>query len=157
MLSIGCGYNYRFNERTNGGRKQEALRAWPWVIKRNSAGSPPPAVQGGGAHHPPRQCGTKCQQQPTWPVVGLIVMMDLWKEKDREDKEEQNVGRGWRWHVGPLRVINVGFQIFSCCNARAFVLVMINCNCFNDWDYSLIVFNEVSDPYWVCEWIVTLA
>ena len=24
---------------------------------------------------------------------------------------------------------------------------MINCNCFNDWDYSLLVFNEVSDSY----------
>ena len=25
--------------------------------------------------------------------------------------------------------------------------VMKNCNCFNDWDYSLLVFNEVSDSY----------
>ena len=25
--------------------------------------------------------------------------------------------------------------------------VMINCNCFNDWDYSLLVLNEVSDSY----------
>ena len=25
--------------------------------------------------------------------------------------------------------------------------VMINCNCFNDWDYSLLVFNEVYDSY----------
>ena len=25
--------------------------------------------------------------------------------------------------------------------------VMINCNCFNDWDHSLLVFNEVSDSY----------
>ena len=25
--------------------------------------------------------------------------------------------------------------------------VMINCNCLNDWDYSLLVFNEVSDSY----------
>ena len=25
--------------------------------------------------------------------------------------------------------------------------VMINCNCSNDWDYSLLVFNEVSDSY----------
>ena len=24
---------------------------------------------------------------------------------------------------------------------------MINCNCLNDWDYSLLVFNEVSDSY----------
>ena len=24
---------------------------------------------------------------------------------------------------------------------------MINCNCFNDWDYSLLVFNEVFDSY----------
>ena len=24
---------------------------------------------------------------------------------------------------------------------------MINCNCFNDWDYSLLVLNEVSEPY----------
>ena len=24
--------------------------------------------------------------------------------------------------------------------------VMINCNCFNDWDYSLLVPNEVSEP-----------
>ena len=25
--------------------------------------------------------------------------------------------------------------------------VMKNCNCFNDWDYSLLVLNEVSDSY----------
>ena len=25
--------------------------------------------------------------------------------------------------------------------------VMINCNCFNDWDYSLLVPNEVFEPY----------
>ena len=25
--------------------------------------------------------------------------------------------------------------------------VMINCNCFNDWHHSLLVFNEVSDSY----------
>ena len=25
--------------------------------------------------------------------------------------------------------------------------VMINCNCFNDWNYSLLVSNEVSDSY----------
>ena len=25
--------------------------------------------------------------------------------------------------------------------------VMINCNCFNDWDHSLLVFNEVCDSY----------
>ena len=25
--------------------------------------------------------------------------------------------------------------------------VMINCNCFNEWDYSLLVPNEVSEPY----------
>ena len=25
--------------------------------------------------------------------------------------------------------------------------VMINCNCLNDWDYSLLVFNEVYDSY----------
>ena len=30
--------------------------------------------------------------------------------------------------------------------------VMINCNCFNDWDYSLLVFNEVSDSYLIL-WI----
>ena len=24
---------------------------------------------------------------------------------------------------------------------------MINCNCFNDWDYSLLVLNKVSDSY----------
>ena len=25
--------------------------------------------------------------------------------------------------------------------------VTINCNCFNDWDYSLLVLNEVFEPY----------
>ena len=30
--------------------------------------------------------------------------------------------------------------------------VMINCNCFNDWDHSLLVFNEVSDSYFTL-WI----
>ena len=25
--------------------------------------------------------------------------------------------------------------------------IMINCNCFDDWDHSLLVFNEVSDSY----------
>ena len=30
--------------------------------------------------------------------------------------------------------------------------VMINCNCFNDRDYSLLVFNEVSDSY-LTSWI----
>ena len=29
---------------------------------------------------------------------------------------------------------------------------MINCNCFNDWDYSLLVLNEVSDSYFAL-WI----
>ena len=29
---------------------------------------------------------------------------------------------------------------------------MINCNCFNDWDYSLLVFNEVYDSYLIL-WI----
>ena len=24
---------------------------------------------------------------------------------------------------------------------------MINCNCFDDWDYSLLVLNEISEPY----------
>ena len=27
--------------------------------------------------------------------------------------------------------------------------VMINCNCFNDWDHSLLVFNKVSDSYFI--------
>ena len=30
--------------------------------------------------------------------------------------------------------------------------VMINCNCFNDWDYSLLVLNEVFDSYFAL-WI----
>ena len=30
--------------------------------------------------------------------------------------------------------------------------VMINCNCFNDWDYSLLVLNKVSDSYFAL-WI----
>ena len=30
---------------------------------------------------------------------------------------------------------------------------MINCNCFNDWDYSLLVPNEVFEPY-LTLWIV---
>ena len=30
--------------------------------------------------------------------------------------------------------------------------VMINCNCFNDWDYSLFVLNEVSNSYFAL-WI----
>ena len=30
--------------------------------------------------------------------------------------------------------------------------VMINCNCLNDWDYSLLVLNEVSDSYFAL-WI----
>jgi len=29
---------------------------------------------------------------------------------------------------------------------------MINCNCFNDWDYSLLVLNKVSDSYFAL-WI----
>ena len=38
-----------------------------------------------------------------------------------------------------------------CALAEKFLLtlsdVMINCNCFNDWEYSLLVFNEVSESY----------
>ena len=42
------------------------------------------------------------------------------------------------------------------CWTKALILtlsdVKINCNCFNDWDYSLLVFNEVSDSYFTL-WI----
>ena len=39
--------------------------------------------------------------------------------------------------------------MWTCWKALILTLsdVMINCNCFNDWDYSLLVFNEVSDSY----------
>ena len=36
--------------------------------------------------------------------------------------------------------------------------VMINCNCFNDWDYSLLVPNEVFEPYlilWIAYYLNT--
>ena len=39
--------------------------------------------------------------------------------------------------------------MWTCWKALLLTLsdVMINCNCFNDWDYSLLVPNEVSEPY----------
>ena len=39
--------------------------------------------------------------------------------------------------------------MWTCWKALILTLsdVMINCNCFNDWDYSLLVPNEVSEPY----------
>ena len=39
--------------------------------------------------------------------------------------------------------------MWTCWKALILTLsdVMINCNCFNDWDYSLLVLNEVSDSY----------
>ena len=39
--------------------------------------------------------------------------------------------------------------MWTCWKAPILTLsdVMINCNCFNDWDHSLLVFNEVSDSY----------
>mgnify|MGYP006912823707 CR=1 FL=1 len=39
--------------------------------------------------------------------------------------------------------------MWTCWKALILTLsyVMINCNCFNDWDYSLLVLNEVSEPY----------
>ena len=44
--------------------------------------------------------------------------------------------------------------MWTCWKALILTLsdVMINCNCFNDWDYSLLVFNEVSDSYFTL-WI----
>ena len=39
--------------------------------------------------------------------------------------------------------------MWSCWKALILTLfdVMINCNCFNDWDYSLLVLNKVYDSY----------
>ena len=39
--------------------------------------------------------------------------------------------------------------MWTCWKALILTLsdVMINCNCFNDWDYSLLVLNEVFEPY----------
>ena len=39
--------------------------------------------------------------------------------------------------------------MWTCWKALELTLfnVMINCNCFNDWDHSLLVFNEVFDSY----------
>ena len=39
--------------------------------------------------------------------------------------------------------------MWTCWKALILTLsdVMINCNCLNDWDYSLLVLNEVSDSY----------
>ena len=39
--------------------------------------------------------------------------------------------------------------MWTCWKALILTLsdVMINCNCFNDWDYSLLVPNEVFEPY----------
>ena len=39
--------------------------------------------------------------------------------------------------------------MWTCWKALVLTLsdVMINCNCFNDWNHSLLVFNEVSDSY----------
>ena len=39
--------------------------------------------------------------------------------------------------------------MWACWKALLLTLsdVMINCNCFNDWDYSLLVLNKVSDSY----------
>ena len=39
--------------------------------------------------------------------------------------------------------------MWTCWKALILTLsdVMINCNCFNDWDYSLLVPNEVFKPY----------
>ena len=39
--------------------------------------------------------------------------------------------------------------MWTCWKALLLTLsdVMINCNCFNDWDYSLLVLNEVFEPY----------
>ena len=39
--------------------------------------------------------------------------------------------------------------MWTCWEALILILsyVMINCNCFKDWDYSLLVLNEVSDSY----------
>ena len=44
--------------------------------------------------------------------------------------------------------------MWTCWKALVLTLsdVMINCNCFNDWDYSLLVLNEVSDSYFTL-WI----
>ena len=44
--------------------------------------------------------------------------------------------------------------MWTCWKALILTLsnVMINCNCFNDWDYSLLVLNEVSDSYFTL-WI----
>ena len=44
--------------------------------------------------------------------------------------------------------------MWTCWKALILTLsyVMINCNCFNDWDHSLLVFNEVSDSYFTL-WI----
>ena len=41
--------------------------------------------------------------------------------------------------------------MWTCWKALLMTLsdVMINCNCFNDWDHSLLVFNEVSDSYFI--------
>ena len=39
--------------------------------------------------------------------------------------------------------------MWTCWKAHILTLsdVMINCNCLNDWDHSLLVFNKVSDLY----------
>ena len=39
--------------------------------------------------------------------------------------------------------------MWTCWKALILTLssIMINCNCFNDWDHSWLVFNEVSDSY----------
>ena len=44
--------------------------------------------------------------------------------------------------------------MWTCLKALILTLsnVMINCNCFNDWDYSLLAYNEVSDSYFTL-WI----
>ena len=44
--------------------------------------------------------------------------------------------------------------MWTCWKALILTLsdVMINCNCFNDWDYSLLVLNKVSDSYFAL-WI----
>ena len=44
--------------------------------------------------------------------------------------------------------------MWACWKALLLTLsdVMINCNCFNDWDYSLLVLNKVSDSYFAL-WI----
>ena len=44
--------------------------------------------------------------------------------------------------------------MWTCWKALLLTLcnVMINCDCFNDWDYSLLVLNEVFEPYYTL-WI----